>query len=94
MPRITRRKLLSRGAQAIAAGGSAFAAVPILATRVVWQRIHYGRAVMSEASHRAVEARPTQSSLQGPACPHFTSFKVPNRSGTWKLSRIGARQAM
>jgi hypothetical protein len=35
MPRITRRKLLSRGAQAIAAGGSAFAAVPILATRVV-----------------------------------------------------------
>jgi hypothetical protein len=23
-----------------------------------------------------------------------TSFRVPKRSGTWKLSRIGARQAM
>src|ERR1035441_4334254 len=35
MPRITRRTLLSKGAQTIAAGSAAFAAVPILATRAV-----------------------------------------------------------
>ena len=33
MPRISRRKLLSQGAQTIAAGGAAFAAAPILSTR-------------------------------------------------------------
>jgi L-seryl-tRNA(Ser) seleniumtransferase len=35
MPPITRRKLLSKGAQTLAAGGAAFAAAPILATRAV-----------------------------------------------------------
>ena len=35
MPRITRRTLLSKGAQTVAAGSAAFAAVPILATRAV-----------------------------------------------------------
>jgi L-seryl-tRNA(Ser) seleniumtransferase len=35
MPRITRRKLLSQGAQTIAAGSAAFAAAPILAARAV-----------------------------------------------------------
>lgn len=27
-------------------------------------------------------------------CSYSTSFRMPKRSGTWKLSRIGARQAM
>ena len=35
MPRISRRKLLSKGAQTIAAGTAAFAAVPTLATQAV-----------------------------------------------------------
>jgi L-seryl-tRNA(Ser) seleniumtransferase len=35
MPRISRRRLLSKGAQTIAATSAAFAAVPILATRAV-----------------------------------------------------------
>jgi hypothetical protein len=68
MPRITRRKLLSQRAQTTAAGGAAFAAAPILATRAVGKELT-GRAVMSEARHLAVEASlPTQSSLQAPAC--------------------------
>ena len=48
MPRITRRKLLSKGAQTIAAGSAAFAAVPILATRAVCKVVDRGRGLLPE----------------------------------------------